>query len=77
MNSRLFSISAALLVGHLGLGSLSARAEEPAYPPPFSEVDKDQDESAILILSQGSTGYLVIPAGKPESRAMDGNLPVT
>jgi len=46
MLSKSFSIPAMLLVA--AIGHLPARAAEPAYPPPFSEVDKDQDEHIDL-----------------------------
>lgn len=41
-----FSMPAMLLVVAIGL--LPARAAELSYPPPFSEVDKDQDEHIDL-----------------------------
>lgn len=43
MSSKPFPLGTLLLVTALGTGHLPLRAAEPAYPPPFSEVDKDGD----------------------------------
>lgn len=48
MKSKPFSILTALLVAAMSLGSVPAWSEEPAYPLPFSKVDKDQDEHIDL-----------------------------